>query len=44
MSCSKGGRHMHFGGDRKSQAALRCYWKGKVLLSTRVKASRKKGH
>jgi hypothetical protein len=31
------------GGSRRSHVALRCCWKGKVLLSTHTKASRKKG-
>jgi len=34
----------HVVDKRRSQAILRCCWKGKVLLSTRVKASKRKGH
>jgi len=30
-------------GSRRSHVVLRCCWKRKVLLSTRTKASRKKG-
>jgi hypothetical protein len=44
MSCSNGGRHTWVGGGRKSHVALRCCWKGNVLLLTPVKASRKTGH
>jgi len=43
MNCSNEQRHAQFGDGRRSHAALRCYWKGKVLLSTCVKASRRKG-
>jgi hypothetical protein len=43
MNCSKGGKHAHVEGDKRSQAALKCCWKRKVLLLIRVKALRKKG-
>jgi hypothetical protein len=43
MNCSNRRRHTQTGGGRKSHASLRCHWKGNVLLSTRVKASRRKG-
>jgi hypothetical protein len=34
MSCSKGRRHAHVKGGKKLHVALKCYYKGKVLLST----------
>jgi len=42
MRCSKGRRHANVKGGRRSQATLRCCWKGKVLLSICVKALRRK--
>jgi hypothetical protein len=42
MSCSNGGRHAQAGGGRRSHVALKCCWKGNVLLSTHAKASRRK--
>jgi hypothetical protein len=44
MNCSNERRHVWVGGGRKSQVALKCCWRGKVLLSIHVKASRRKGH
>jgi len=44
MSCSKGKKHAHVEGSKKSHATLRCYWKKKVLLSTCANALKKKGH
>jgi hypothetical protein len=44
MSCSNEGKHARIGGSKRSPGALKCCWKGKVLLSTCVKASRSKGH
>jgi hypothetical protein len=43
MSCSKRGRHACARGSRRSHVALRCCWKRKVLLSTHIKASKRKG-
>jgi len=42
MSCSNERRHARATNGKKSQAILRCCWKRNVL-STRVKASRRKG-
>jgi hypothetical protein len=42
MNYSKGRRHAHVGGDRKSHVALRCCLKMKVLLSTCTKTSKRK--
>jgi hypothetical protein len=39
-----GRRHAQAGGGRKSHAALKCCWKGNMLLLIYAKASRKKGH
>jgi hypothetical protein len=44
MNCSKRGRHARARGKRRSQVALKCCWKKKALLSTHVKALRRKGH
>ncbi len=41
MSCSKKGWHSHARGSRRLHVILTCYWKEKVLLSTRVKASKR---
>jgi hypothetical protein len=43
ISCSNGRKHTRAGGGKKSHVALRCCWKGNVLLSTHVKALRRKG-
>jgi hypothetical protein len=43
MSCWHERKHAQTKGNRKSHVALRCYWKGNVLLSIHDKASRKKG-
>jgi hypothetical protein len=43
MNCSKGKRHVRVGDGKRLQVTLRCCWKGKMLLSTCVKASRRKG-
>jgi len=37
-------KHTHAKGDKRSHATLRCCWKGKVLLLTCIKASKRKGH
>jgi hypothetical protein len=42
MNCSNGGRHAWARGSRRSHVALRCCWKGNVLL-TRAKVLRRKG-
>jgi hypothetical protein len=44
MNYSNGGRHTWAKGGKKSHVALRCYWKGNVLLLIHVKVSRRKGH
>jgi hypothetical protein len=44
MSCSNEAKHAQAGGGRRSHGALKCCWKGKVLLLICVKASRRKGH
>jgi len=44
MNCSKGRGHIHAKGGKRLHVALRCCWKGKVLLLTHIKASKKKGH
>ncbi len=44
MNYSKGGRHMCARGSKRSHVALRCCWKGKLLLSTHIKTLRTKGH
>jgi hypothetical protein len=38
MSCSNGGRHTWARGGKRSHVALKCCWKGNVLLSTHVDA------
>jgi hypothetical protein len=43
MICSLRGRPTQIGGDKRSHVVLRCCLNRKVLLSTRVKASRRKG-
>jgi hypothetical protein len=43
MTCLNGRKHAQVGGGRRSHDALKCYWKRNVLLSTCVKASRRKG-
>jgi hypothetical protein len=43
MSYSSGGRHTRVGGGRRSHAALKCCWKGNMLLLTHAKVLRKKG-
>jgi hypothetical protein len=41
MNCSNGRRHTHAKGGRRSHIAMKCCWKGNVLLSTCAKASRR---
>ncbi len=43
MSCSNERKNVWARGGRRSHVALRCCWKGNVLLLTHVKASKKKG-
>jgi hypothetical protein len=43
MKCSNERRHAQTRDNKRSHAILKCCWKGKVLLSTHVNASRRKG-
>jgi hypothetical protein len=43
MSCSKRRWHACVANNKRLQTTLKCYWKRKVLLSTHVKASKRKG-
>ncbi len=42
MSYSNGRKRAWAGGGKRSHDTLKCYWKGNVSLSTRVKVSRRK--
>jgi len=43
MSCLRGGKHVHAGGDKRSHVTFRYCWKWKVLLLACIKTSRTKG-
>ncbi len=44
MNCSNGRKHAWTGGNKRWHVALRCCWKGKVLLLICVKTLRRKKH
>jgi hypothetical protein len=43
MNCLNQSKHAWIRGGKRSHVTLRCCWKWKVLLSTHVKVSRRKG-